>query len=275
MSLTTKQRREQILSQIYEHGQVEVRDLASLMTVSEATVRRDLRSLADENQLELVYGGATLPRASDFSFRSKSLRNVEAKRIIGRLAAGLVADHDHLYLDSGTTCFELCLQLKRRRGLSVIVNSARLAAELGACPDLSVIMIGGHYRPERMDTIGPLASATIDQLRGYRAFIGADGLSMDFGVTASDIDSAHLYRQVIHNARETILLVDHTKFLTPSLFKITEFEAVSRIVTDKRPSPEWIEFMTGKGIDLIHPDEPESAPEAVTAEKGGHLSDHE
>lgn len=257
MSLTTKQRREQILSQLYANGQVEVRDLAATIAVSEATVRRDLRALADEGQIELFYGGATLPRASDFSFRSKSLRNVEAKRIVGRLAAALVADQDHLYLDSGTTCFELCLQLRRRRGLSVIVNSARLAAELAAIPEISVIMIGGHYRPDRMDTIGPLASATIDQLRGYRAFIGADGLSMDFGVTASDIDSAHLYRQAIHNARETILVVDHTKFLTPSLFKITDFDSISRIVTDRRPSPEWLDYLNARGIDAVFPEQEE------------------
>jgi DeoR/GlpR family transcriptional regulator of sugar metabolism len=267
MSLTTKQRREQILSQIYAHGQAEVRDLATVMAVSEATVRRDLRALTDEGQIELFYGGATLPRTSDFSFRSKSLRNVDAKREIGRLAAGLVADHDHLYLDSGTTCFELCLQLRRKRGLSVIVNSARLAAELANATEISVIMIGGHYRPDRMDTIGPLAAATIDQLRGYRAFIGADGLSMEFGVTASDIDSAHLYRQTIHNARETILVVDHTKFLTPSLFKIAGFDAFSRVVTDKAPSPEWIEFFNEKGIDVLYSEqvaetteEPEGEP---------------
>lgn len=254
MSLTTKQRREQILSQVYEQGQAQVRDLAHLIGISEATVRRDLRALADENQLELVYGGATLPRASDFSFRSKSLRNVEAKRVIGRLAAALVADNDHLYLDSGTTCFEVCLQFRRKRRLSVIVNSARLAAELGGCPEISVIMIGGQYRPDRMDTVGPLASGTIDQLRGYRALIGADGLSMDFGVTASDIDSAHLYRQVIHNARETILVVDHTKFLTPSLFKIADFDAVSRVVTDRKPAPEWLEYLGGKGIEVVYPE---------------------
>jgi DeoR/GlpR family transcriptional regulator of sugar metabolism len=259
MSLNTQQRREQILTHIYEHGFVEVKQLANLMGVSEATVRRDLRALADSKQLELVYGGATLPRTSDFSFRSKSQRNIEAKRVIGRLAASLVGDHEQLYLDSGTTCFEMCAHLKRKRGLSVIVNSARLAVELGGSPELSVIMIGGHYRADRMDTVGPLASTTIDQLRGYLAFIGADGLSMDFGTTASDIESAHLYRQAIHNARETILVIDHSKFLTPSLFKIADLDAFSRVVTDKPPLPEWRDFLNGKGIDVLYP-EPTSSP---------------
>ncbi len=255
MSLTGKQRHERILAEILAHGHVEVKGLAQKLTVSDATIRRDLRALADEGQVELTYGGATLPRPSDFSVRSKAVRNVEAKRVIGGLAAEAVSDNEQICLDSGTTCFEMCPYLKRRRGLLVIVNSARLALELGAAPEVKVLMIGGLYRPERMDSVGPLANVTIEQLRGYLAFIGADGLSMDFGVSASDIESALLYRQVIRNAREAILLVDHTKFLTPSLFKICEIADISRIVTDQKPPPEWEEFLHAQGVMLRYPED--------------------
>lgn len=253
MSLSTKQRREQILSRIYEDGHVEVKTLAVLMAVSEATVRRDLRSLADERQLELVYGGAMLPRSGDFSFRSKSQRNIEAKRTIGRLAAGLIPDHETIFIDSGTTSFEMAPYLRRRRGLKVILNSVRLAAELGGGEGLDLIIIGGQYRADRMDTIGPLATSALDQLRGYVAFIGADGLSVDFGVTASDIDSAHLHRLAIQNARETVLLVDHSKLLVPSLYKIADLSAVNRVVTDKEPPRQWVEYFEERGIEVIYP----------------------
>jgi len=273
MSLTSKQRCDQILSLLVEQGHVEVKTLAKGMAVSEATIRRDLRALADSRQVELVYGGATVPRASDFSFRSKASRNVEAKRIIGRLAATLVMEDEQIFMDSGTTCFEMCQFLRRRRGLHVIVNSTRLAVELGSAGEASVILIGGHYRPERMDSVGPLATATMEQLRGYLALIGADGLSMDFGVTASDIDSAHLYRQVIRNARETILLVDHSKFLSPSLFKICEFDEISRIITDQRPRTEWLDFLNAQGIELFYPDR--AAQEANAISSGSADVSHE
>jgi DeoR/GlpR family transcriptional regulator of sugar metabolism len=253
MTTATQRRHDQILAQVYEHGRVAVKALAGLLEVSEATVRRDLKALSDRGQVELVYGGAVLRRSLDYSFRSKSLRNVEAKRAIGSLAADLVGDHEQVFIDSGTTCFELALRLKRKRGLSIVVNSARLALELDA-RELSVIMLGGQYRPERMDTIGPLATASLDQLRGYIAFIGADGLSMDFGLTASDIDSAHLYRLAVRHAREAVLVVDHSKFTTPSLFKIVDFDAISRLVTDRQPSPEWLTFLNRKNIDVLWPD---------------------
>ena len=74
---------------------------------------------------------------------------------------------------------------------------------------------------------------------------------MDFGLTASDIESAHLHTLAVANARETVLLADHTKFLSPSLYKIVDLESVSRIVTDARPSEEWMEVLDRTGIDVI------------------------
>ncbi len=254
MIASSQDRRERILTQMLKQRHVTAKDLAAQMEVSEATVRRDLRAMADQGEIELVYGGATLLRASDFSFHSKGQRNVEAKQTIGRLAAELVADNDQIFVDSGTTSFELALLLNRKRGLCVIVNSARVALELSGS-GLSVIILGGQYRPDRMDTGGPLAISTLDQLRGYQCFIGADGLNMDFGPSASDIESAHLYRRAVLNARETILLVDHSKFDAPSLFKIVDWNSISRVVTDRMPSPQWNEFFMAQGISVICPQE--------------------
>jgi len=247
-----RQRRERILDELFKTGHVWVKGLAAALNVSEATVRRDLRALAETDQVEPVYGGAVLARTSDYSFRKKATRNVEAKRVIGRLAGSMVQDGEQVFLDSGTTCFEIAPHLKHRHGVSVIVNSARLALELDA-PGLQVILLGGQYRPERMDTVGPLAVNTLEQLRGYVAFIGADGLSTDFGLAASDIESAHLYRSAIKNAREVVLVVDHTKFESPSLFKIVDFDAISRVVTDCDPGPEWREYLSSASVDLVTP----------------------
>ncbi|MEI6514702.1 MAG: DeoR/GlpR family DNA-binding transcription regulator [bacterium] len=251
MVYSGKQRKDFILKYIYRNGHVLVKDLAVEMAISEATVRRDLKIMADAQEVELIYGGATLKRNGDFAFRSENTRNVEAKRKVGELAAGLIRDGDQIFLDSGTTTFQMAGLLKGKRNLSVIANSIRLTEALSVIPDVNIIMLGGQYRVDRMDTIGPLAMEAMEQLRGYRAFIGADGVSMDFGLAASDIESSHLYRLVIRHARETILVVDHTKFEAPSLYKIVDWDAVSTVVTDSMPSPAWVEFLKGKNIGVV------------------------
>ncbi len=252
MNASAQQRRQRILDEVFARRSVTVVALAQAVEASEATIRRDLKALADEGQIDLVYGGATIRRASDFSFRSKQQRNIEAKQIIGRLAADLVRDNDQVFLDSGTTCFEIVPFLKRKRALSVIANSARLALELDG-PNTNVILIGGQYRPDRMDCVGPLAASNLEQLRGYLCFIGADGVSPDFGPAASDLESAHLNRLAVLNSRETILVADATKFATASLFKIVDWDRISRVVTETRPDEHWMTFFETRGISVVLP----------------------
>lgn len=256
MRQATRERQARVLSELLDKKHVTVRKLAENMGISEATIRRDLKTLADGQKVHLVHGGALLPGDGDFSFTAKRDRNKYAKSIIGELAADLVREGEQIFLDSGTTSFQMAEPLSNKRGLSVILNSARLALELKS-PSMNLIMLGGQYRPDRMDTIGPIAMSTLDQLRGYTAFIGADGLSMGFGVSAADIDSAHLYRLAVANAREAVLLVDHTKFETASLFKIVDWAMIRKLVTDSRPASEWMQFLNEQNIEVIYPQETE------------------
>jgi len=241
------------MSQLLDKKQVTVKGLAEDMGVSDATVRRDLKALADEQGLKLIHGGAMLPRERDFSFQAKQMRATQEKRIIGRLAAGLVHDGDRIFLDSGTTCSEMVPHVKKLHDITILANSARLALELDAS-GVQMFLIGGEYRPDRMDTIGPMAVETLNQVRGYMAFIGADGLSMDFGPSASDLASAHLHRQVIHNASQTVLLVDHNKFSSPSLFQIVDWSQINSLITDNEPGAEWRRFFRDRGIAVILPE---------------------
>lgn len=252
MRLSSRQRAERIVALLNEQQEVEVAALTRLLNVSPATVRRDLHAMAEDGLLELTHGGATLTRRSDFSFYAKAMRQVEGKRIVGQLAAQQVHDGQSIFLDSGTTCFAMIPHLKRKRRLTVIVNSARLALELDM-PDANIISLGGQYRPGRMDTVGPLATSTLERLRGYHAFIGADGVSMDFGPTASDIESAHLFGLAVQNAHRAWLLIDQSKFGAPSLYKIADWDRLSTVVTDAAPSAEWRQFLASRRIDLLTP----------------------
>lgn len=252
MGQATADRRQQIMAQLLDKKQVSVKTLADEMGVSGATVRRDLKALADEEGLVLMHGGAALPRERDYSFQAKQIRAMQEKQVIGRLAAELIGDGDRVFLDSGTTCSAMAPHLKRRRDLTVLANSARLALELDT-PGIQLFLIGGEYRPDRMDTVGPMAEGTLNHVRGYVAFIGADGLSMDFGPSAGDVASAHLHRQVIQNAARTVLLVDHSKFGNPSLFQIVDWSHINTVVTDSRPDADWERFFAQRDIAVVFP----------------------
>ncbi|HUT25307.1 MAG TPA: DeoR/GlpR family DNA-binding transcription regulator [Sumerlaeia bacterium] len=265
MGIPKIRRNEEILQILCEQGHVEVRDIAARLGVSEATARRDLRRMADAGLVELVYGGATLPRnrRNGYSIRTRRARNIEAKRVIGRLAADLVQNGDCIFLESGSTCGCVVPFLRNKKNLEVVTNSNLIAAELGEHTDFNILQLGGKFRFERMDSVGPFAEMTIEQLSGFRAFVGADGLALDIGLTCMDVETAHLYRAVVRRAAETILLVDHTKFSAPTLYKIVEVDAANRLVTDRPPAPEWAEALEQAGVDVIFPNATSSPTRAT------------
>lgn len=251
MASTIQQRRDEILSQAYQSGHVSVRQIAERLDVSEATIRRDLHELAAEGLLELTHGGASVTRTSDYSFLSKSTRNLDAKKVIAEIAADIIRDGDQIFLDSGTTCFVTAPVLRGKKQISVIVNSVRTAQELQS-PGVDVLLLGGQFRQERMDTAGPIAIETLEKFRGYRAFLGADGISMDCGLTSVDIESAHINKLAAKNANERILLVDSSKFDNPKLYKIMDFETLSLVITEKQPPAEWMTFFEAREITVLY-----------------------
>jgi DeoR/GlpR family transcriptional regulator of sugar metabolism len=78
---------------------------------------------------------------------------------------------------------------------------------------------------------------------------------MEIGPAAADLESADLNRRAVRNARQTVLLADHTKFAATSLCKIVGWESVARIVTNRAPTPDWMEFLTARGIQVDYPEE--------------------
>ena len=81
------QRHDIITAQLRLHGAVRVGDLATLLDVSEMTVRRDLDALSELGVLDKVHGGATLRddrSAFEPGFDTKSRRNLEEKIAISQ-----------------------------------------------------------------------------------------------------------------------------------------------------------------------------------------------
>ena len=264
MTVSQQERRDSILSQVYQHGHVEVARLARRLEVSEATVRRDLRSLAQEGRIELTHGGGSVSRSPDYAFMSKAARNMAAKQVIGQLASALIEDGQQIFLDSGTSCFQMAPFLRPKKALSVIVNSIRTAQELFG-NGVNVLLLGGQYRPDRMDAVGPMGAASLENLRGYRAFVGTDGVGMDFGPGAIDIESANIFGLAVKNARDAILLADASKFGSPALFRICDWKYISTVVTNVELSGEWMEFFDTENINVVYPaDPPEGAADGHT-----------
>ncbi|MFH1613484.1 MAG: hypothetical protein ABIG61_00160 [Planctomycetota bacterium] len=88
---------------------------------------------------------------------------------------------------------------------------------------------------------------------GFKAFTGADDITIDAGISGADVVTVGFARLVLQRASEVVFVGDHTKFDNPALYKIAEIDSLDYIVTNTSPSGAWHEACKAKNIRLIYP----------------------
>lgn len=96
------QRQQMILDYIRKQEGANIKELASYLEVSEATVRRDLDNLAEAGEIERTHGGAVQPQEKiiEYTYDTKMELRREEKTRIAKEVAKMVKDGDNVYLGS-------------------------------------------------------------------------------------------------------------------------------------------------------------------------------
>ncbi len=112
----------EILKIIQENGSIENSELLKVLNISEATLRRDLTYLEKENKIKRVRGGAIANNIvkNEISIKEK-INNQESKRKIAKIAEQFISNGDYIYLDAGTTTYEL-IDYMKDKNVKVVTN---------------------------------------------------------------------------------------------------------------------------------------------------------
>jgi DeoR/GlpR family transcriptional regulator of sugar metabolism len=231
------ERRQLILEMVRANGAVSLRELARVVQTSEVTVRRDVRALEAEGLLDRRHGGAVLPGGftRESGFPQKSHLATAEKTAIADLAAGLVEEGEAIVVGAGTTTQELARRLARVPGLTVVTNSLLVAQALAHANRVEVVMTGGTLRGSNYALVGSGAEQSLQGLRVSRAFLSGSGLTAERGLSTSNMLSASVDRALVQAAAEVVVLADHTKLGTDTMFQTVPTDVITRLVTDEPP----------------------------------------
>ncbi len=220
------------------NGAVSLRELARVVQTSEVTVRRDVRALEAEGLLDRRHGGAVLPGGftRESGFPQKSHLATAEKTAIADLAASLVEEGEAVVVGAGTTTQELARRLARIPGLTVVTNSLLVAQALAHANRVEVVMTGGTLRGSNYALVGSGAEQSLQGLRVTRAFLSGSGLTAERGLSTSNMLSASVDRALVQAAAEVVVLADHTKLGTDTMFQTVPTDLISRLVTDEPPA---------------------------------------
>ena len=240
--MLAEQRARAILQQVSQRQTVSVTDLCQITGASEATIRRDLNTLARQGRLVKVHGGATSLEEEEFLAREPDLatkqRYAREKERIARYAAGLVSDDDVVFLDTGTTVLHMADHLKDSKAL-FITSSIDLAGMLSA-HERRVYILGGALKPGTVDIVGAEALETLRRYNFTKVFLGASGVSVSQGFTTPDPEAAALKSLAASRAQTAYMLADSSKFGRVTAASILPLGRAG-IITDRVPDEKYLD----------------------------------
>ncbi len=249
--MLTAERRQYILEALRRDGKVLATELSGALSVSEDTIRRDLRELADAGLLQRVHGGA-LPRSPAIaSYAARQQQAPSAKAAIAQAAAQLVRSGQTVILDGGTTTLQVAQRLPPDLRATVITNSPPIASALAEHSEVEVILIGGRLYKHSLVTVG---AATVEALRQVRAdlcMLGICSLDLEDGISVPDYEEAHVKRAMIASAAEVVALASAEKLGTAAPYIVAPLSELTYLVTDRSVPEEVLAPYRAQGITVI------------------------
>ena len=249
--MLTTHRKQLLLSRLKRDGNLVAKELSQELGVSEDTIRRDLREMAQEGLLLRVHGGAlpASPAVADFAAR-EDIRH-EGKVAIGRTAAAMIQAGQVVILDGGTTSREIARHISRDLHATIVTHSPTIALELLHHTSIEVILLGGRLFKHSVVAVGAACLEAISKVRADIFFMGVTGIHPQTGLTTGDFEEAGIKRALSRAAAETYVLASAEKLNTASAYMVLESNAVTGIITEKNADDALVQPYIAAGLSLI------------------------
>ncbi|MBH0008571.1 DeoR/GlpR family DNA-binding transcription regulator [Salinibacterium sp. SWN1162] len=241
-----------ILDLLSERGSVALSEFAETLSISPATVRRDLAELEYQQLLVRTHGGATVIEARhELPVTFRDSQSQDAKKAIAARMATLVPSGRHaVALSGGSTTAYVARALSTHPELTIVTNSLTIAGLVTSYPQLKVVMTGGLLRPQSLELVGVLAENTFNAINVGTAILGSDGISVEGGVTTHDETEARTNNAMVTHAQRTVVVADGSKIGRLALARVTEISSVHTLITDATADPEELARMRAAGVEV-------------------------
>jgi DeoR family ulaG and ulaABCDEF operon transcriptional repressor len=228
-----------ILDAMKRTGFVSYRELEALLDTSPATIRRDLARLDEQGSITRVHGGAKLRQSSNaeqparlagIPFSESIVQNIESKRAIGKVAAGLCEPGEAIMIDGGSTTLQMCPHIADLN-LQVLTNSLHIVNALLSQEGTRIHVPSGAVFREQNIILAPEGEQSMPRFHAPKLFMGAASIGPQ-GVMQADVVLVGAERRLIEKSEMIIMLVDSSKFSGSSGAIVCGLDMIDVLVTD-------------------------------------------
>lgn len=224
-----------IVELIQRNGSVQVDELAKELKVSPMTIRRDLIKLQENNMIERCHGGAVAKQ--EVTYADKQTSHKKEKELLAGICRPLVSEGDTIFLDAGTTTYEIAKLIKDIRGILIITNDLEIARLLKDS-EAELFICGGRIQKETGSMFGRYATQMLADFKFDIGFFGAASINDDFEVMTPTFEKMWLKRYTPAQCAKSYLVVDQSKFGRQAMTRINHLGDYTGIITDKEFTSE-------------------------------------
>ncbi|HXH35648.1 MAG TPA: DeoR/GlpR family DNA-binding transcription regulator [Plantibacter sp.] len=232
--MLSSQRRSHLLEILAREGRIVAKEVALSLDLSEDSIRRDLRELAEAGLCVRVYGGALPVPAADRPFAQRVSLGTESKDRVARAAAERIRPGTTIIIDAGSTALALARHLPDDPTLTVITPSPAVAIAVAEHSPARVIMTGGELGRHSMVANGALAAEAIRRLNADACFLGVTGVHPEHGLTTGELDDAATKRALAERSTDVYVLASEEKIGAVSRYPVLDVAEVTEIIVDPR-----------------------------------------
>jgi DeoR family L-fucose operon activator len=245
-------RQRRILDLLQQLGSLRTMDIASELSVTDETVRKDFEVLEKRGELLRIHGGASRPEKirEDLPFTLRQAIRREEKLAIAKIAANRIRPNETIFLDASSTVLTLteCLP---DMPLTILTNALNVFTALADRANIDLVCTGGFFDSKSRSFIGLTAEKALQRYNIHRMFFSGNGLHLGRGVSETNARQAAFKERVIPNAEDVIFLADHSKLGQKSAFFFAENSDLSCLITDKDADAEFLEQLKDSGLEVL------------------------
>jgi DeoR/GlpR family transcriptional regulator of sugar metabolism len=249
--MLTAERRQFILEILHKDKKVLSSELSTELKVSEDTIRRDLRELAEAGLLQRVHGGALLTSPATASYADRQKQAPKEKEAIARAAAKLVRSGQVAILDGGTTTLQVARHLPLDLQATIVTNSPPIAIALADHPLIEVVMLGGQLYKKALVNVGAATVEALGMIRADICLLGVCSLHPEVGISVQNLNEAHVKRAMISRSAEVVGLATAAKLDTAATYVVGPIHALTYLVTASTVATETLAEYKDLGLIVI------------------------
>ncbi|HTW61319.1 MAG TPA: DeoR/GlpR family DNA-binding transcription regulator [Terracidiphilus sp.] len=259
MSESINRRSEQIVKHLLSSGTATIEELLEVAGSSAPSIRRDLARLENRGLIRRTHGGAELaepllyePFRYDSSFLAREQRHASEKRRIGLAAAEMIREGETVGLSAGTTTTHIGRSLRHREKIQVVTNAINIGMELCNRTSIRTFLTGGVVLWAWSFALsGNAALNFLDTVYMDKVFLSVTGLDAERGATSLETDEALVYRKMLKQTKEVVIVADSSKLGKVSPAIICPASEIQVLITDTGATADQLAPFERQGTRVL------------------------